>query len=280
MSNTLAQSASATGAGRLSTALAHLSRAPGKRLRPRLLLLGARAVGGTTAEARAQSAAEAIELIHTYSLVHDDLPAMDDDSLRRGQATLHIAFDEATAILVGDGLQSRAFELLADDEALSDSQRVRLVVCLAKASGFEGMVGGQSIDMEATGQSLDLDQLKAMHALKTGALIIAALLMGAIVADASSAQQATLQSVGEKMGLAFQIIDDVLDVRSDSATLGKTAGKDAATSKSTYVGLMGLEAAEAAAAALCEEALEELRDWDSNADGLRALMRKMVRRDR
>jgi len=262
---------------KLEEALAHLAAAPGKRLRPRLLLAAVRAVGGDPERGRA--AAEALELIHTYSLVHDDLPAMDDDSLRRGQPTLHVAFDEATAILVGDGLQTRAFELIAADSALSAQQRVDLVACLAAASGFDGMVGGQALDMEATDRDLDLADLKAIHAKKTGALITAALTMGAIVGGAREDQKGALRKVGERIGLAFQIIDDVIDVRSDSATLGKTGGKDAQTNKATYVRLMGLEAAEAEALRLFEETLDLLKTWGPAAGELRELLAKMVRRN-
>jgi farnesyl diphosphate synthase/geranylgeranyl diphosphate synthase type II len=205
---------------------------------------------------------------------------MDDDDLRRGQATLHIAFDEATAILVGDGLQARAFELIATDETLSAEQRVELIACLARAAGFDGMVGGQSMDMQSTDRDLDLEALTAMHALKTGALITAALEMGAIVGAASESQRATLRRVGELIGLAFQIIDDVIDVRSDSATLGKTSGKDAEAKKSTYVKLMGLEAAEAEAERLYAEARGLIADWGETAAGLRDLLAKMVKRVR
>lgn len=265
---------------RLAAALAHLDTAPGKRLRPQLVIASALAVGGQVAASRAAGAAHAVELIHTYSLVHDDLPAMDDDALRRGLPTLHVAFDEATAILVGDGLQARAFEIIATDEALDAQQRVAIIRCLAKASGFAGMVGGQSIDMESTGQTVGLEALKRMHALKTGALITASMTIGGIAAGASKAQGATLQMLGEKLGLAFQIIDDVLDVRSDSATLGKTSGKDAATNKSTYVALMGLEEAEAAAMELYAEASALIGDWGDDAKALRDLMRKLVHRSR
>lgn len=264
----------------LTAALAHLEQSSGKRLRPRLLEAAALAVGGMSAHALASQAAQAIEQIHTYSLIHDDLPAMDDDAMRRGYPTLHIAFDEATAILVGDGLQARAFELIACDERLSPKQRVDLVACLAKASGFEGMVGGQSLDMEATEKTLSLEQLKTVHALKTGALITAALVMGGIVGGASEEQKTVLGAVGDKIGLAFQIIDDVIDVRSDSQTLGKTSGKDAAAGKSTYVTLLGQEEAEATAMQLYEDALGLLSDWTGDADELRNLLAKMVVRDR
>lgn len=265
---------------RIAESLDYLAARPGKRLRPRLLLAAAAAVNPSGRASAGQSCADAIELIHTYSLVHDDLPAMDNDDLRRGQPTLHVAFDEATAILVGDGLQARAFQLIATDEGLTPEQRVALIACLAAAAGFDGMVGGQSLDMQATGRDLTLDELKHLHAMKTGALITAALEMGGIVGGADDAQRSTLRAVGERIGLAFQIIDDVLDVRSDSNTLGKTSGKDAEANKSTYVSLMGLEAAEAEAQRLYQEAVELLQTWDSYADGLRGLLKNMVRRDR
>ncbi|WOJ93171.1 polyprenyl synthetase family protein [Congregibacter variabilis] len=264
----------------ISAALAYLSKSPGKRLRPQLLIAAARAIGNARGESLAAAPAEAVELIHTYSLIHDDLPAMDDDDMRRGRPTLHVAFDEATAILVGDGLQAKAFELIASEEQLTAQQRVDLVACLARASGFEGMVGGQGMDIEATQQTLTVEQLKNIHALKTGALITAALVMGGIVGQASPDQKATLKAVGDKIGLAFQIIDDVIDVRSDSTTLGKTAGKDAAAGKSTYVALMGLEAAETAALDLYEESVALIKNWGVEADVLRELLARMVKRDR
>ncbi|EED30738.1 polyprenyl synthetase [gamma proteobacterium NOR5-3] len=263
----------------LNRALSHTSTNPGKRLRPQLLQAAARATGNPVSEALAAAPAEAIELIHTYSLIHDDLPAMDDDDMRRGRPTLHVAFDEATAILVGDGLQAKAFELIASEEQLSAQQRIDLVACLAKAAGFEGMVGGQGLDIEATERTLSVEQLKNIHALKTGALITAALVMGGIVGQANPDQKHILKAVGDKIGLAFQIIDDVIDVRSDSTTLGKTAGKDAAAGKSTYVALMGLEAAEAAALALYQESVALIHDWGTEADSLRKLLARMVKRD-
>ena len=266
--------------GVLDAALTHLGSAPGKRLRPRLLVAAAQACDPAVDAARSETTAEAVELIHTYSLIHDDLPAMDNDAVRRGQATLHVAFDEATAILVGDGLQTRAFELIATDSTLSCEQRVALIACLARAAGFAGMVGGQSLDMQATNRALDLDELKGLHAMKTGALITAALEMGAIVAEAGDDQRDTLRQVGERIGLAFQIIDDVIDMRSDSATLGKTSGKDAASNKSTYVALLGLDAAEKEARRLYEEARALIGDWGEGASPLRDLLAKMVCRDR
>ncbi|MFT7287549.1 MAG: geranylgeranyl pyrophosphate synthase [Halieaceae bacterium] len=204
---------------------------------------------------------------------------MDDDDLRRGRPTLHVAFDEATAILVGDGLQSLAFESIARDVALTAQQRVELIARLARAAGFAGMVGGQSLDMAATQQQLSLDELKRMHAMKTGALINAALCMGGIIGAASDTQLQTLERVGERIGLAFQIVDDVLDVLGDTATLGKTRGKDAAAGKATYVTLLGLDKARGESARLYEEALDLLQGWSSDADELRALLGKMVKRD-
>ena len=240
---------------RLVAAIRHVSVTRGKRARGRLLAAAEQALRPPGSESRAAVAAEAIELVHTYSLIHDDLPAM------------------------GDGLQARAFELLAADETLSALQRVDLIACLARAAGFEGMVGGQSIDIEATNRDLDLEELKAMHAMKTGALITAALEMGAIIGEADEDQRGILREVGALIGLAFQIIDDVLDVRSDSSTLGKTSGKDAEANKSTYVKLLGLEAAEAEAQRLHDAALELLADWGTEADELRGLLSQMVRRD-
>lgn len=265
---------------KISQALEHTNRAPGKRLRSQLLQAAASSIGGAGAFSRSSRAGEAIEHIHTYSLIHDDLPAMDDDDMRRGQPTLHVAFDEATAILVGDGLQARAFELIASDSDLSAQQRVDLIACLSFAAGFEGMVGGQSMDIEATNQTLTLEQLKQLHALKTGALFVAALEMGAIIGEASDEQRGVLREVGQKIGLAFQIIDDVIDVRSDSETLGKTSGKDVLAGKSTYVSLMGIEAAEETAFSLYDEAVQLIVDWGAETDDLRELLAKMVRRDR
>lgn len=264
---------------RLQAAVKQLEASPGKRLRSKLLSAAAQACDPALVREKSVATAEAIELIHSYSLIHDDLPAMDDDDMRRGQPTLHKAFDEATAILVGDGLQTRAFELIATDESLSARQRVDLIACLAKAAGFEGMVGGQGIDIASTDKELSLDELKHLHSLKTGALISAALTMGGIVAGADEAQAQTLKSIGDDIGLAFQIIDDVIDVRSDSATLGKTSGKDAAAGKTTYVSLMGLESAEAEANRLYENCLSALDSWGEDADELRGLLAKLVRRD-
>jgi len=251
----------------------------GKRIRPTLVYRAARALGRGDAPAL-EHAAAAIELVHTYSLIHDDLPAMDDDDLRRGQPTLHRAYDEATAILVGDGMQVQAFSLLAAAPGLTAERRLAMIDALAAASGFPGMVGGQYLDVSATGEALTLDALKAMHNLKTGALIRAALALGGHAAGADAQELAALDRYGEHIGLAFQVVDDILDVESDSATLGKTQGKDAAANKSTYVSLLGIDGARREAAALLDAALAALRPFDDNGDDLRDLARFIVERDR
>jgi geranylgeranyl pyrophosphate synthase len=235
---------------------------------------------GVEDEGLVDAPAGALEFIHTYSLVHDDLPAMDDDDLRRGRPSLHKAYDEATAILVGDGLQARAFELLATAPGLSAGQRMAMVRELARAAGPDGMVGGQYIDIRATDTDMGLEELKAMHGLKTGALIRASLALGGIAADASEAQLAALDAYGEHIGLAFQVVDDILDVEGDTATLGKTRGKDSEANKPTYVKLMGLEGAREEARRLLEEGLAALSCFGESAGPLRELARYIVERDR
>ena len=221
----------------------------------------------------------AVELVHSYSLIHDDLPAMDDDDLRRGKPSLHRAFDEATAILVGDGLQAKAFELLATAPALSAQQRVCMIEALSLAAGPEGMVGGQFIDVHATNSDMPLDQLQTMHALKTGALIKASLRMGGIAAGANDAQLQALDEFGHCIGLAFQVVDDILDVEGDTATLGKTSGKDSEANKPTYVKLLGLVGAKAEAQRLLQSALDALESFGDSADALRDIARYIVERN-
>jgi geranylgeranyl pyrophosphate synthase len=252
----------------------------GKRIRPVLVYTAALAVNPQSSDARLGPAVCAIELIHTYSLIHDDLPAMDDDDLRRGKPSLHKAYDEATAILVGDGLQARAFELLADAPGLSAEQKVHMVKVLAAAAGPRGMVGGQFIDIHATNSDMTLQQLQAMHSLKTGALIRAALALGGIVAGATDGQLAALDEYGAHIGLAFQVVDDILDVEGDTHTLGKTRGKDSEANKPTYVKLMGLDGAKTEAHRLLDEALHALANFGESADLLRGLARYIVERDR
>jgi farnesyl diphosphate synthase len=226
----------------------------GKRLRPLLVLAACEAVGGNP-DAALRSAC-AVELIHAYSLVHDDMPCMDNDVLRRGKPTVHVKFGEAQALLAGDALQALAFELLTPDDGSVDAQaQARLCRMLAQAAGFQGMAGGQAIDLASVGMPLTSAQLHDMHRLKTGALLQASVMMGASCGSPSQAVQSALRDYGAAVGLAFQVVDDILDVTADSATLGKTAGKDAAAQKPTFVSLMGLEASEAYAQQLLARAL-------------------------
>ena len=221
---------------------------------------------------------EAIECLHTYSLIHDDLPSMDNDDLRRGKPTVHRAFDEATAILVGDGLQAFAFEWVSETDGLSDTQKIKLVKLLSKSVGFDGMVGGQAMDIAAEGKSLDVSALKEVHLRKTGALIEASVLAGAICGEANAEQIEALGRFSRNIGLAFQVMDDVLDVTASSETLGKTAGKDITADKSTYVACMGVDAASAYANDLLNEALALLSPFGQAADALSALSKLLVHR--
>jgi farnesyl diphosphate synthase len=251
----------------------------GKRLRPLLVLGASEAVGGN-ADA-ALRAGCAVELIHAYSLVHDDMPCMDNDVLRRGKPTVHVAYGEATALLAGDALQALAFELLApDDSAIGDRTQASLCRLLARAAGHAGMAGGQAIDLAAVGKSLTESELRQMHRLKTGALLQASVMMGAACGEASAAAAKGLEDYGRAMGLAFQVVDDILDVTADSATLGKTAGKDAAQDKPTYVSLLGLDRARAHAVELLEQALAALATTGlPDTRALHALAEMVVHRD-
>ena len=266
----------------------------GKRLRP-LLVMGAReAVAmpqteSSTAQAMLEDAALraacAVELIHAYSLVHDDMPCMDNDVLRRGKPTVHVKFGEAQALLAGDTLQALAFEILTplheepSEPAMAPALQARLCQVLARASGHAGMAGGQAIDLASVGLSLTEEQLRQMHRLKTGALLHASVVMGASCGNVSDAALAALGRYGEAVGLAFQVVDDVLDVTADSATLGKTAGKDAAHDKPTYVSLMGLERSQQHASDLLAQALAALDDSRlTNTHALRALAHRVVDR--
>jgi geranylgeranyl pyrophosphate synthase len=264
---------------RLFEASAYSLTRGGKRIRPALVYAAARAIDEAALNTDAVDyAACAAEMVHAYSLVHDDLPAMDDDALRRGQATCHIAYDEATAILVGDSLQARAFELLAEMPGLSAELRVQLLQVLTAAAGGRGMVGGQAIDVAAVDNTITAEHLETMHALKTGALIRASVTMGGILAGASAAQLSALDDYADAIGLAFQVCDDVLDATGDSLTLGKQAGVDAALNKPTYVTLLGLEAAQAKAESLLADALAALEAFDDSAWQLRALADYIVHR--
>lgn len=251
----------------------------GKRIRPLLAYAACETLGG--AAQQADGAACAVELIHAYSLVHDDLPAMDDDDLRRGQPTTHKAFDEATAILAGDGLQSLAFAVLASDQRNPQNADVRLSMfsALADAAGPAGMVGGQAIDLGSVGQQLQQPALEIMHRHKTGALIEASVRLGALASGRSDERSlAALSTYARAVGLAFQVQDDILDVESDTATLGKTQGKDQANDKPTYPALLGLEAARQYAFELRDQALHALRPFDHAAEPLRELARYIVER--
>lgn len=265
-------------AAKLREAMQYACLQGGKRVRPVLVYAAAKALGGSTENADVPACA--VELVHCYSLAHDDLPAMDDDALRRGKPTVHIAFDEATAILAGDALQAMALRLLsAPTLAVSAQARLQMVHHLASAAGYEGMVSGQSIDFNAVGNILSVEQLEKMHSLKTGALINASVLLGALSSEhASSEQLAALRQYGECIGLAFQVQDDILDITSDTATLGKTQGADQALNKPTYVSLLGLEGAQAKADSLCTQALQAIAHFDENADALRAIARFIVAR--
>lgn len=249
----------------------------GKRIRPALCLAAARAVGQSGEEALTPACA--VELIHAYSLIHDDLPAMDDDDLRRGRATTHIAFDEATAILAGDALQALAFGLLAEAPGLAPATRLAMVQELSGASGQSGMVGGQAIDLESVGKTLSLNQLETMHRQKTGALIEASVRMGALTApDIRPQDLAALTRYAEALGLAFQVQDDLLDIEGDTSVIGKPKGSDAARAKPTYPSLLGIDGAREHLSALLSCALESLEGFGSEAQSLRAMADYVVAR--
>jgi len=248
----------------------------GKRVRP-LLVFAAGELAGADA-ARLNIAAAAVELIHAYSLVHDDMPCMDNDVLRRGKPACHVQYDEATALLVGDSLQTLAFQLLAEHRLSDDAQRqLEMIKLLAAASGSRGMAGGQAIDLASVGKSLTLPELEFMHIHKTGALIRAAVLLGAYCGSVSPAQPDSAEKLdkldrfGKLIGLAFQVVDDVLDCEADTATLGKTAGKDADNGKPTYVSLLGIQDAHDMARRLHREAMETLAGFGDSALRLREL---------
>ena len=265
-----------TNPARLQEAMRYAAQGGGKRIRP-LLVYAAGALSDEANPNALDAAAVAIECIHAYSLVHDDLPCMDDDDLRRGRPTVHKAYDEATALLVGDALQTRAFEILANAECDADI-RLDLISALASASGSRGMAGGQAIDLESVGKKLDLAGLKQMHAMKTGALLSCSVQMGGIAAKLNPVQMKHLQNYAQALGLAFQIVDDVLDATADSQTLGKTAGKDAANDKPTYVTLMGLDYAQKAAKDLQEAATASLESFGAKAQALKDLALLVVNR--
>ena len=248
----------------------------GKRVRP-LLVFAAGAVFDSPTDALERAAA-AVEMIHAYSLVHDDLPCMDDDDLRRGKPTVHRQYDEATALLVGDALQSQAFLVLSEG-ALASDRKVAMLSQLAQASGSCGMCGGQAIDLDAVGVALALPELEKMHRMKTGALLRASVLLGALAGKSlQAAEQAALDAYADAIGLAFQVVDDILDATADSATLGKTAGKDAAQNKPTYVSILGLDPSLALAEKLRQDAHHALQPFGGAAVRLRELADLIVQR--
>ena len=267
-----------TGQDTLHEAMSYVSVGGGKRFRPLLVAAAAR-LGAAEAEALSQAMA-AIEYVHVYSLVHDDMPEMDNDSLRRGKPTCHVQYDQATALLVGDALQTLAFDVLSRPVNLPAAQQLQRVQVLARASGSEGMAGGQGIDLANVGKDLSLAQLQHMHGLKTGALIRAAVALGGLsCSDVSDALLADLDVYADKLGLAFQVIDDVLDCEQDTATLGKTAGKDEEANKPTYVKLLGLEGARTQATSLAEEAKTAVATYGDAAAALLGLADYVIKRN-
>jgi farnesyl diphosphate synthase len=265
---------------RLHAAMRYATLGSGKRIRPMLVYAGGGAFG--VAPEQLDGAACAVELIHAYSLVHDDLPAMDDDDLRRGQPTCHKAYDEATAILTGDALQTLAFQALIQDTSLAVAAETRLAMLdtLAQASGSHGMAGGQALDLAAVAQDIDLPQLENLHIHKTGALIRAAVRLGTLAApDAPSEAVTSLDHYAKCIGLAFQVQDDILDVLGETEVIGKTRGKDAASDKPTYPALLGLEEAREKAEQLVADALHSLSGMGDEVAPLRALARYIVERE-
>jgi farnesyl diphosphate synthase len=263
----------------LKSAMHYAATGGGKRVRPLLIYATASLSGKELDQVSGLDAcAVAVELFHTYSLVHDDLPCMDNDDLRRGRPTVHKAFDEASALLVGDALQTMAFQLIAQS-ALNDAQKVQVITSLSIAGGMAGMAGGQAIDLASVGKQLTQHELEQMHRLKTGSLLRTSVQIGAITIHLNEQEKKSLDVFASALGLAFQVVDDVLDASSDSQTLGKTAGKDAAANKPTFVSLMGLEGAGKFARQLHQEALDSLSIWGDNADLLRAIASKVVNRE-
>ena len=255
----------------------------GKRIRPILVYAAALATRGGTTENYTPTATEdafavAIELVHSYSLIHDDLPAMDDDDLRRGLPTCHIQFDEATAILAGDALQCFAFEHICTHSNTTASIALEAIALLSNSAGASGMVMGQAIDLAAVDKQLDIEQLERMHNLKTGALIEAAVGLGAIANQATISQRDALHAYARAIGLAFQVHDDILDVTANTSELGKPQGSDQERNKPTYVSLLGLEGAQIKAKALCAEAHLSLRSFGSEADTLRQIATYIIER--
>ena len=255
--------------------------AGGKRIRPVLCLAACEAVGGVPQDALA--AACALEMIHTYSLIHDDLPAMDDDELRRGKATCHIAFDEATAILAGDALLTLAFEVLSSvnfEDGNQAAQRLQVIRLISEAAGYQGMIQGQMLDIASEGIKLSIAELQTMHRLKTGALIETSLACGALLAGADRRQRDLLNDYARKIGLAFQVADDILNVEGNPELMGKAVGTDNQREKSTYPSVLGIQASREFSKKLVQEALKALETFDKQADPLRGIARYIIERKR
>jgi len=263
----------------IADAMVYSVMAGGKRLRPVLCLAAAETVGGRSEDAI--NTAVALELIHTYSLIHDDLPAMDDDVLRRGKPTCHVAYDEATAILTGDALLTLAFQLLASPQGTAGvpaDRRLQVIDLIAAAAGYEGMIGGQMADIDSEGSRIDLSRLEQLHLMKTGALINAAITTGGILGGGTSEQIRHLHQYAQNIGLAFQIIDDILNVEGDPALLGKAVGTDEEKKKSTYPALLGLVESRELAAGRVKQSLQALEYFDKKADPLRAIAKYVIDR--
>ncbi len=272
---------SAANSSRISKAMKYSLMAGGKRLRPILCLAAAEAVG--VKSENTIRAACALEMLHTYSLVHDDLPAMDNDDLRRGQPTCHVAFNEATAILAGDGLLTLAFQILSTNNFTNENQASKWLGVLhhiASAAGYEGMIEGQMRDMASEGIQLEIEALEKMHALKTGALIEASIHTGAVLGDGSQNQIECLRTYAKNIGLAFQVVDDILDVEGDPAVMGKGVGTDQTRDKNTYPALMGIKESTAFARKLVNNALQALNYFDNKSDPLRAIAHYIIERER
>ena len=272
---------SAANSSRISKAMKYSLMADGKRLRPILCLAATEAVGGKSENTL--RAACALEMIHTYSLIHDDLPAMDNDDLRRGRPTCHLAFNEATAILAGDGLLTLAFQILSTNNFTNENQAskwLRVLHHIASAAGYEGMIEGQMRDIASEGIQLEIEALEKMHALKTGALIEASIHTGAVLGDGSQKQIEFLSIYAENIGLAFQVVDDILDVEGDPAIMGKGVGTDQTRKKNTYPALMGIKESRAFAQKLVNNALQALNYFDNKSDPLRAIAQYIIERER
>ncbi|MFC1798618.1 polyprenyl synthetase family protein [Thermodesulfobacteriota bacterium] len=266
----------------ITSAMRYSVMAGGKRLRPILCLASIEAVGGDFSSEIALKTAGALEMVHTYSLIHDDLPAMDNDDLRRGKPTCHIAFDEPSAILAGDALVTLAFQTIAEINCQDDELTLKLIDIIqsvASAAGHRGMIAGQMIDISSEGTRLSLDDLQHMYRLKTGALIETSIYTGAVIGDGSKRQIDQLKTYAQKIGLAFQIADDILNVQGDPAIMGKSAGTDEIRQKTTYPAVVGIDQSKETMRQLVDNALQAIEDFDNNSDPLRAIATYIIDRN-